>query len=95
MYDWVLNTASEGFVQDVSQQELAIDSVARCSKTTAWQTITNKLAVSSTMDTLLKTQIFVDVFLIEKYEYDALRKEPFIAHFVERFKTTNLGKRYS
>ena len=37
MYDWVLNTPSEGFVQDVSREKLAIDSVAGCSKTTAWQ----------------------------------------------------------
>ena len=37
--------------------------------------MTNKLAVSSTTDTLLKNQIFVDVFLVEDYEYNALRKE--------------------
>ena len=37
--------------------------------------MTNKLAVSSTTDTLLKNQIFVDVFLVEDHEYNALRKE--------------------
>ena len=37
--------------------------------------MTNKLAVSSTTDTLLKNQIFVDVFLVEDYEYNALQKE--------------------
>ena len=35
------------------------------------------------MDALLKTQIFVDVFLIEEYEYAALRKELLIFHFIE------------
>ena len=58
------------------------------------KTITNKLAISSATDTLLKTQIYVDVFLIEEYEYAALQKELLIAQFVERFKTTNFGKPY-
>ena len=31
------------------------------------------------MDTLLKTQIFVDVLPMEEYEYAALRKELLIA----------------
>ena len=44
------------------------------------------------MDTLLKTQISVDVFLIEVYEYAALQKELFIAHFIEGFKTNNSEK---
>ena len=35
------------------------------------------------MDALLKTQIFVDVFLIEEYDYAALRKELLIFHFIE------------
>ena len=45
------------------------------------------------MDTLPKTHIFVDVFLIEEYEYAALQQELLIAHFMKRFKTNNLGKR--
>ena len=56
--------------------------------------ITTKLTVSSTMDTLLENQIFIHVFLIEHYEYPALRKEMIIALLVKLFKTTNLGKPY-
>ena len=56
--------------------------------------ISNKLAVSSTMDTLLKSQIFVDIFEIENYKYAALRKKLLISTFVERFKITTLGKCY-
>ena len=44
------------------------------------------------MDTLLKTQVTVDVFLIEGYGYAALQKELPIAPFVECFKATRLGK---
>ena len=51
------------------------------------KTITNKLAVSSTTHALLKTQIFVDVFLIEEFENVALRKELLNANFIECFKT--------
>ena len=46
------------------------------------------------MVTLLKNQIFVDVFLIEDYGYAALRKKLLIVPFVERCKTANLGKPY-
>ena len=46
------------------------------------------------MDTLFKTQIFVEVFLREEYEYAVLRKELLIPPFVEHFKTINLGKSY-
>ena len=46
------------------------------------------------MVTLLKNQIFVDVFLIEDYGYAALRKKLLIVPFVERCKTANLGKAY-
>ena len=42
----------------------------------------------------LKNQIFVDVFLIEDYEYAALRKGLFIAPFAKRFNTTTLGNPY-
>ena len=93
MYDWVLNTPLEGFVQDAPREELAIALVVECF-TTVSKSTTNKLAVSSTTDTLLENQVFVDVFLIEEYEYAALWKELLIAPFVERFKTTNLGKPY-
>ena len=44
MCDWVLNTPSESFVQGVSREELAIDSVAGCSKTTAWQNYYQKIS---------------------------------------------------
>ena len=37
----------------------------------------------------MNTQIFVDVFLIEVYEYAALRKELLIIHFIQRFKRNN------
>ena len=55
MFEWVLNTPLDGFVQNAPRKELAI-------------TISNKLAVSSTTDILLKNQIFVDVFEIEDHE---------------------------
>ena len=42
----------------------------------------------------MNTQIFVDVFLIEVYEYAALRKELLIVHFIQRFKKNNLGNPY-
>ena len=91
MYDWVLNTPLESFAQDASREELVIAPAVECLTTTAWQNY-NKLAVSSTPYTLLKTQIFVDVFLIEEYEYATLRKELLIAHFIERLKRNDLGK---
>ena len=95
MYDWVLNTVSEGFVQDVPREELAIVPVCRKFNKTTWQKChQNKVAVSNTTDTLRKNQIFVDAFLIEDYEYNALRKELLVAPFVEHFKTTTLGKLY-
>ena len=56
--------------------------------------ITNKLTVSSTTDTLLENQIFISVFLIEHYDYAAVRKGLLITLFVKLFKTTNLGKPY-
>ena len=61
IYDWVLSTSLEGFVQDSPWEELVIAPVVECLKTSG-KSITNKLAVSSTMDALLKTQIIVDVF---------------------------------
>ena len=79
MYDWVLSTALEGFVQDAPREERATAPVVECLTATAWKTITNELAVSSTTKSLLKTQNFVDVFPIEEYEYVALRKEVLIA----------------
>ena len=46
MFEWVLNTPLDGFVQHAPRKELAI-------------TISNKLAVSSTTDILLKNQILL------------------------------------
>ena len=63
MYDWVLNTPLEGFAQDAPREELAIALIVECLTTTAWQNISNKLATSSTTETLLKTQSFVDVLV--------------------------------
>ena len=80
MYDWVLDTPFEGFAQDAPREELDAAPVVECLTATAWKTIANKLAVSSTTDTLLKTQIFADVFPIEDLEYAALQKELVIAH---------------
>ena len=47
------------------------------------------------MDTLLKTQLLVEVFLIQGYEYAALQKGLLIARFVEHFKIITLGKSQS
>ena len=44
------------------------------------KTSANNVAISITTDTLLKSQISVDVFAIEDLEYVALRKELFISH---------------
>ena len=63
MYDWVLNTPLKGFTQDAPREELAIALIGECLTTIAWQNITNKLAISSTTDTLLKTQSVVDVLV--------------------------------
>ena len=49
---------------------------------------------SSTWNKLVKLSISVEFLLIEGYAQVALRKELFIAPFVERFKTTPLGKPY-
>ena len=93
--DWVLNTPLEGVIHDAPREKLAIVPVVESLTTTTWQKYNeNKLAVSSTTDTLLKNHIFVDTFLIEDYEYNALRKELLVAPFVEHFKTTALGKPY-
>ena len=80
MCDWVLNTPLEDFLQDAPREKLATTTGVECLTTTLGKTITNKLAVSSTTDTSFKTQIFVDVFPIEKYEYAAVRKKLLIAH---------------
>ena len=72
MHDWVLDTPLESFLQDATREELDTAPVVECLTSTAWKTITNKLAVSSTTDTLLKTQIFIDVFSIEDLEYATL-----------------------
>ena len=54
--------------------------------------ITNKLAVSSSTDTLLKNQIIGDVFEEEDHKYAALPKKLLIAPIVEHLKITTLGK---
>ena len=69
---WVLSAALKGFGLDAPSEELAIAPVVEYLTTTAWKTITNKLAISSSADTLLKTQIFADVFPIKDHEYAAL-----------------------
>ena len=50
--------------------------------------------VASTWNKLLKYCISVDFLLIKGYLQSALRKELRIVLFVERFKTTALGKRH-
>ena len=95
MYEWILNTPLEDFVQDAPREELAVAPVVESLTTTTWQKYHQiKLAVSSSTDTLFKNQIFVYVFLLEDNEYNALRKELLVAPFVEHFKTTALGKPY-
>ena len=37
MYDWVLSTALEGFVQDTPREERATAPVVECLTATAWQ----------------------------------------------------------
>ena len=75
MQGWVLSTPLEGLVQNAPRKELEIAPVVECC-------ITNKLALSRAMDTLLKNQISIDVFMIEDYEYAALRKKFLISPFV-------------
>ena len=54
MYEWILNTPLEGFVQDAAREELAIAPVVESLTTTTWQKYHQiKLAVRSTTDTLL------------------------------------------
>ena len=49
---------------------------------------------NNTSNKMPKHCIFAKVFLIEDYVQGALRKELFIAPFVERFNTATLGKSY-
>ena len=49
---------------------------------------------ASTWSNLLKHCIFVKFLLTEVYVQGALRKELFIAPFLERFNTSLLGKCY-
>ena len=83
----------EDFLQDAPREELATTTVVECLTVTLGKTITNKLAVSSTTDTWFKTQIFVNVFPIEEYEYAALREKLLL--LMESFKTNNLGTPYN
>ena len=54
MYEWILNTPLEGFVQDAAREELAIAPVVESLTTTTWQKYHQiKLAVRSTTDMLL------------------------------------------
>ena len=74
MYDWVLNKPLRGFVQDAPGEEVAIAPVAEILTAITWQNY--KLVVSSTTDTLLKNQIFGDVFLVENYEIMLYERKP-------------------
>ena len=56
------------------------------------EVITNKLAVSSSTDNLLKNQIFGDIFEEEDYKYAILRKKLLVAPIVEHVNITTLGK---
>ena len=47
---------------------------------------------ASTSNNLLKHCISAEFLLMEGYVQGALRKEPRIAPFVERFKTATLGR---
>ena len=79
----------------VPREELAIPHVVESLTTTTWRKYhQNKIAVTITTDTLLKNHIFVDAFLIEDYEHNALQKELLVAPLVEHFETTTLGKPY-
>ena len=78
MYDWVLDTPLDGFVQDAPQEEIDTAPVVESLTGTTWFTI--ELAVSSTTDIVLQIQFFVDVSPIEDLEYAALRKELVIDH---------------
>ena len=49
---------------------------------------------ASNWNHLLKHFISVKFLLVEGYLQGALRKEPRIAPFVERFKTASLGRSY-
>ena len=49
---------------------------------------------ASTWNNLLKHWISAEFFLMEGYLQGALRKELYIAPFVERFKTLTLGRSY-
>ena len=49
---------------------------------------------ASTCNNLLKHWISSKFLLTEGYVQGALRKELYIAPFLERFKTTTLGKRH-
>ena len=59
MYDWVLITPLEGFVEDAPRKEIAIAPIAEYLKQLLGRSISDKLAVSNT---------YVAVFLIEGYE---------------------------
>ena len=49
---------------------------------------------ASAWNKLFKHCISVEFLLMEGYVQGALRKELFIVPFIERFKTSNLGRSY-
>ena len=51
---------------------------------------TSHCSIHSTQSDLLNNFIFADFLLIEGYQQSALRKQPVIAPFKERFKTISL-----
>ena len=75
-----------GLYTDVPREELAIAPVAE------WLTTTGRQNYHQQISSKQHRGQFVDVFLIEEYEYAALWKEPLIAHLKDCFKTNNLGK---
>ena len=73
MYDWVLRLSPEGFVQCSMRGTKPLLLFQSLQQHLLGKSISNKLAASSTTDTLLKTQIIVDFFPIESYEHAVLQ----------------------
>ena len=72
MYNWVLKRLLVRFVQHVPQKELVMTTTGKRfnkNQQLLGKIITNRLAVCSTTDTLIKIQSFVDVIEIEDYEH--------------------------
>ena len=93
MYYWVLNALLRNF-RGCSTRGTSHWSCCRMFSNNCMAKESRINYQSATPRTLLKNQIFVDVFLIGDYEYAALRKELLIALFFECFKIANMEKRY-